>query len=93
MLLAALTVGAVERGINVFRGELLSSNKPVMELMKELDPGLTIRVDGTITRIEARLPTEVPRPDDLEALRHAPANQLLRLAARGVEFKSPMPGH
>jgi GNAT superfamily N-acetyltransferase len=87
MLLAALTVAAVERQVTRFRGEVLTSNTPILDLLRELDPGLTIIQEGATTRIEAVLPV-IPTPIDWEALKLAPANRLLKLAARGIEFKA-----
>lgn len=91
ILLAALSIAARERGIGWFRGEMLTSNPGSLALMQELDPDLERKSEGDITTVLAKLP-DVPLRDEVksvrEAMRRGPANRLLSMAARGMEFSA-----
>ena len=86
ILLAGLTVAAWERGIRTFRAEILAGNEPAHGLFRELDPASSVRREGDVVIVEAALP-EIPPRSNWSRPREAPTNALLRLAARGLEFR------
>jgi GNAT superfamily N-acetyltransferase len=85
LLLQRLIAAAHERGIRRLRFEVLGSNHPMKELVKDLAPSArTLRCQGGVSVIECELPPLSPsHPVDVPP-RQTSLYKLFSLAARGT---------
>jgi GNAT superfamily N-acetyltransferase len=85
LLLQRLIAAAHERGIKRLRFEVLGSNQPMKDLVKDLTPSArTLRCQGGVSVIECELPPLSPsHPPDLPP-RQTSLYKLFSLAARGM---------
>ena len=82
LLLARLAEAARERGIEVFRCEILAVNQSVLHLLRQHAPRASLQASGDVVRVEARVP-RVGVEDGWEAVRESTAYRILTHAAGG----------
>ena len=75
-LLRLLAESAIERGIKLLRGEVLSENTPMLNLLQSLG-ALEITRTGNVLQVA------VPLPPTVAELQRTPAPAILRAAAEG----------
>jgi hypothetical protein len=80
-LLAALARAARERGIRVFRGEVLASNTPMRRLLDEV--GAVVRGDDGATLV-FDVPLAPPESEGQDGSWMEPLRRLLRAAAESL---------
>ena len=80
LLLLRLVAAAVERGIERFTGQALTSNAAIRDVLSQLHAGVRVTSEGDELNVEVDLP-EVPSDADSPA---APLRRLLELVARGL---------
>lgn len=56
VLLERLVLAAVERGIRRFRFDVLGSNRPMLEMIRELAPSASFQNDSTVVCVDVPLP-------------------------------------
>ena len=82
LLFRRLMAAAHERGIRRFQCDVLASNEQMQELLRDIAPDASRRIDGCVVEFEFAIPALGPRAthDDLRA--HPSPHQLLVHAAR-----------
>jgi len=87
LLIAALTLAARERGVERFQAEILSTNAPVLTLLRHIGATLHAQDDGGVVHIDLELPP-LPQDGKLEHLPDGPGAQLIRFAAKELKLLS-----
>lgn len=94
LLYLRLTAAARERGVRRFRSQVLSENRPMRAIIRDLTPHAQEHASGNIVTVDAEVPEVHPTVSSDTPSARGPHYRLLTLAAEdAVKIKPPASGH